>query len=99
MADISVSLQEIREAGILLRSGAGPYVVRVLGAQKEIHLRPMPMKEKLRPLADPSVYERFYAGELPFPPADPALAPDAPHTPSLVITEAGDPVILERNLA
>ena len=58
------SVLEIKEGGILLR-GRGEHTVRVLGAHREVPLPgPVPMKEKLTPLADPAVYERYYHGEL-----------------------------------
>jgi hypothetical protein len=94
MSNIEVSALEIEEVGIVLPAD-GDHLVRVLGARRQLHFQMPPMKEKLGPLADQSVFDRYYSGAL--------TAPDAAADPSsaseLFITESGEPVVVKSKLA
>jgi hypothetical protein len=97
-ATTETSVLEIEEAGVLLRA-EGTHLIKVLGARRQEHVpRVAPMKENLPQVADASVVDGLYTGQLHGPSASPEAPPDTPQVPQFFITDAGQAVFLQRNV-
>ncbi len=96
MANTVTWVLEIEEAGVLLRT-EGKHVIRVLGAHAVEIVHPLPpMKEQLHPV-NAEALARYYSGEL-VAPDNPNALPDAPYGPDVFITDAGEAVVLQRDV-
>jgi hypothetical protein len=91
------SALEFQTTGIVV-AGADDHVVRVLGALPELPpARQALRKEDLADGAGDEVYERYFSGELHSEQEDPEERPFHPSVPALFITQAGEPLFLERD--